>query len=306
MDNDEKKKFIENYFNKDENDKIKWLEYKNEKMPDSLFKYTRANNHVYDLISDDLLFLPKIEKLNDPYEIQLFYDIEEIAKAFCFKNRKVVKKKVGNGEIEAEYYGNMDSDDKKELNEIIYEINEDLNDKISIVCLAERNDINPMWAHYADNHEGICIEYDLKNCENIFLKTLCFPINYVEKNDNTDDLISLVVFKNLEKTFFLFKVANTKSKDWEYENEWRIVFFENDYNYTDFYSNKHYTTFIKPKSIYLGLNIDKEIKKEIWDICNFRKINLYQMVKKDYNFILKPNLILKFNLDKSSPFKPQL
>lgn len=301
MNKDEKKKFIEKYFNGDEKEKIKCLNYKNEKMPDSLFKYTHANEHIYDLICDDLLFLPKIENLNDPYEIQLFYDIEKIAKEFSFKNRKVIKKEVNGAEIEAEYYKDMEPDDKKELNDKIHKLNEDIKNKLSIFCLAERNDINPMWAHYADNHEGICIEYDLKKYENTFLKTICFPINYVEKNDVTEDLISLVVYKNLENTIFLLKVATTKSKDWEYENEWRIVFIENDCNYTDFYTNKHYTTFIKPKSIYLGLKIGKNIKKEIMDICKFRKINLYQMVKKDHNFILKPNIILKFNLDKSCP-----
>lgn len=87
-----KKKFLENYFNKDEKNKTKLLEFKNTRMPNSLFKYTHANNHVYDLIYEDLLFLPKIEKLNDPYEIQLFYDLEKIAKAFSFKNKRNIIK----------------------------------------------------------------------------------------------------------------------------------------------------------------------------------------------------------------------
>ena len=304
MDEPEKKKFIENYFNKYGSDEIKWLEYKNERMPDSLFKYKSANNHIYDLICDDLLFLEKIERLNDPYEAQLFYDIEKIAKEFSFKNRKVVKKELDGGEIEAEYYKEMDDDGKNELNSIIHEINDKLKNMISINCLSERNDINPLWAHYADNHRGICIEYDLKNCGNNFLKTLCFPVNYVEKNDSTEDLISLIVYKNFDEWHFLYKSADTKSIDWKYENEWRIVFIENDRNFTDFYSsNKHYATFIEPKSIYLGLKIDEEVKRRIMDICKFRKINLYRMVKKDYNFILKEDVILKFNLEKSCPVK---
>ena len=304
MDELEKKKFIENYFNKYGSDEIKWLEYKNERMPDSLFKYKPANNHIYDLICDDLLFLDKIEMLNDPYEAQLFYDIEKISKEFSFKNRKIVKKELDGGEIEAEYYKEMDGDDKNELNSIIHEINDKLKNMISINCLSERNDINPLWAHYADNHRGICIEYDLKNCGNNFLKTLCFPVNYVEKNDSTDDLISLIVYKNFDEWHFLYKSANTKSIDWKYEKEWRIVFIENNGIHTDFYSfNKHYTISIEPKSIYLVLKIDEEIKQRIMDICRFRKINLYQMVKKDYNFILKEDVILKFNLEKSCSVK---
>ena len=81
-------------------------------MPDSLFKYTRANNHVHDLICDDLLFLPKIETLNHPYEIQLFYDIDKFAKEFSFKNRNVVKKEVDGAEIEAQYFRDLSPSEK--------------------------------------------------------------------------------------------------------------------------------------------------------------------------------------------------
>ena len=73
-----KKIFIENYFNKDVEDKSCWLEYKNDNMPNSFFKYTSAKPYIYDLINDDLMFLPKIKDLNDPFEIQVFYDIEKI------------------------------------------------------------------------------------------------------------------------------------------------------------------------------------------------------------------------------------
>ncbi len=73
-----KKIFIENYFNKDVEDKSYWLEYKNDNMPNSFFKYTSAKPYIYDLINDDLMFLPKIKDLNDPFEIQVFYDIEKI------------------------------------------------------------------------------------------------------------------------------------------------------------------------------------------------------------------------------------
>lgn len=294
MDKSEKKKFLDNYFNKDERNKIKWLEYKNEKMPDSLFKYTRANKHVYDLICDDLLFLPKIEALNDPYEIQLFYDIDKLAKEISFKNRKIVKKEVDGAEIEAQYVRDLNPSEIRELNYIFRDINEKIKNRTSLSCFAERNDINPMWAHYADNHAGICIEYDLKNCKDSFLKTLCFPVDYVEKNDVTDDLISTFIYGDFEELLFLLKVTTTKSKDWEYEKEWRIVFMETNKQYVDFYSDKHYAGFIKPNSIFLGLKIDEKVKQKIIDICKFRKINLYQMVKKEYNFILKPEAILEF------------
>lgn len=290
-----KKTFIENYFNKDIENKSYWLEYKNDNMPSSFFKYTSAKQYIYELINDDLMFLPKIKDLNDPFEIQLFYDIEKIKNAFTFKNRKIIKKVVGNETFEAEYIPPINSKNIDELNNILYDMNENIKNKTSVVCLSERNDINPLWAHYADNHKGICIEYDLKNCNNNFLKTLCLPIDYVEKRDNTRDLKSIIIDEDYENSLFILKTAITKSKDWEYEQEWRIIFLESFPNYTDFYSDKHYIKFIKPKSIYLGLDIDDKIEKKIKDICEFRGINLYKMVKEEFDFYLKPKPILKFN-----------
>lgn len=55
-------------------------------MPNSFFKYTSAKPYIFDLINDDLMFLPKIKDLNDPFEIQVFYDIEKITNEFTFKN----------------------------------------------------------------------------------------------------------------------------------------------------------------------------------------------------------------------------
>lgn len=290
-----KKIFIENYFNKDVEDKSYWLEYKNDNMPNSFFKYASAKPYIYDLINDDLMFLPKIKDLNDPFEIQVFYDIEKITNEFTFKNRKVIKKVVGNETFEAEYIPKMNSEGIEELNNILYDINENIKDKTSVVCLSERNDINPMWAHYADNHKGICIEYDLKNCDNLFLKTLCLPINYVEKSDNTLDLSSIVIHNDYENSLFMLKTAITKSKDWKYEQEWRIIFFKPFPDYTDLYSDKHYIQFIKPKAIYLGIETEDEIEKKVKDICEFKEINLYKMVKNEFDFYLKPNPILEFN-----------
>ena len=87
-----KKKFIEKYFNKDVEDKTYWLKYKNKNMPNSFFKYTSAKYYIYDLIYDDLMFLPEINELNDPFEIQLFYDIEKIKTNLYLKIEKLLKK----------------------------------------------------------------------------------------------------------------------------------------------------------------------------------------------------------------------
>lgn len=89
-------------------------------------------------------------------------------------------------------------------NEDIERFNCKLNNDYFIICLSEKNNINPMWAHYGDNHEGVCIDYDLKNIEieelsdnnknnllNNIIKDYCFPIHYVNNYNFTEDLEAL-------------------------------------------------------------------------------------------------------------------
>ena len=62
--------------------------------------------------------------------------------------------------------------------------------------------------------------------------------------------------------------------------------------FDEYYSDKHYIKFIKPKSIYLGLDIDLKDEEKLIDICKFRKINVYKMKKDKSGYNLK-SLICK-------------
>ena len=118
---------------------------------------------------------------------------------------------------------------------------------IRIACLSERCDSPLMWAHYADCGRGICVEYDvlttgelahpvndLSSDQECFLSM--FPVIYTdERYDAThiaEDFIilSLAVDLGIENSCDFskydllkeLKLSLYKSKDWEYEREWRL------------------------------------------------------------------------------------
>ena len=72
-----------------------------------------------------------------------------------------------------------------------------------------------MWAHYADNHSGVCLGFDILE-EDKIQKMVYEPnrlrglFDIAKPNDGA----------NLEA---LRKVLTTKYKQWEYENEWRVL-----------------------------------------------------------------------------------
>lgn len=85
--------------------------------------------------------------------------------------------------------------------------------KSKVICLTSDPDNLLMWAHYADFHKGMCLGF--------YNNTLSYAINYSNEFPKID-------FNGdySQKVHSLVKILFTKSKEWEYEQERRMVFFK--------------------------------------------------------------------------------
>lgn len=85
-------------------------------------------------------------------------------------------------------------------------------DACGLLCLSERNDDILMWSHYADSHKGICLEFEATANTPLFGEAQ--PVEYTETY--TD-------FPLLEPSKQVERALLTKSSQWRYEGEWRII-----------------------------------------------------------------------------------
>lgn len=119
-----------------------------------------------------------------------------------------------------------------------------------VFCLSERNDSVLMWAHYANENTGICIEYDFNSLAHYSLTRNClFPVAYSSYPVNVLPLIG-----EDEKPDVMYPVdvatlctALNKAKIWEYEREWRFVEID-----TKVKAQRIYKESIKPKRVIFG------------------------------------------------------
>ena len=271
------------------------LDKKNHNIP-PLFKYTNLN-HIEDLLCEDLMFLAPIWRLNDPNEgvishniHMMLYDRFETSIFGNLDNFNQLNEKYNYGSNEFE-----DISIKFSRNEIVhgklpnvlydifldFDIIQDMTNSLKednyILSFSCRNDNYPLWHHYADEHKGICIEYDIKNCNVDFIKDNCFPVFY-DDSDFNEDLNSV---KNIQ-TKFMLKPLLKKGTDWQYEQEWRIVLNKDSLihdidAYFCGYDNKNYIKFLTPKRIYMGKDIPEDMERKISGICQCRKIELHKM-----------------------------
>jgi len=91
------------------------------------------------------------------------------------------------------------------------------NNHLGILCLTTRNDNNLMWAHYAESHGGVCLEFDVSKD----LDTFCFPkaVDYDDSIRRYNYVRSWINRKGMDVTESIFH----KTSDWSYEQEYRVV-----------------------------------------------------------------------------------
>jgi hypothetical protein len=93
---------------------------------------------------------------------------------------------------------------------IISELEKD----VGIFCLSRPNDDLLMWAHYADSHRGICLEFSVRVDPPFF--TEAQPVRYQDSYPRFN-------YFNSDKDERAEKSFLTKSKHWAYEQEFRVV-----------------------------------------------------------------------------------
>lgn len=171
-----------------------------------------------------------------------------------------------------EFRGKLSCQDAKELEDLAY-----------MACFTEENDNTLMWSHYAKDHTGVCVEYDLKKLDNDTNGVLShlFPIVYSEQRPALRDIGSMIdsqkqlneainkgnVYDGKEPFNDILPLFLTKGKVWEYEKEWRILYTKKqmyDIDDEELYTGN--LSFKCISSIYLGYRIQPAIKQHLLEI----------------------------------------
>lgn len=132
------------------------VRYKCSQIPNVLYKYcwldgdAEKNELRLATLEAGQIYLATLEQFNDPFE----------GKAFIFDEDKLIEK----------------GWKKEQFEDYIKE----MNSKWRVCCFAnpdEKQQNMPMWAYYANNHQGFCVEYNMS----LEQKKYLYPVSYDEK-----------------------------------------------------------------------------------------------------------------------------
>lgn len=234
-------------------------------IPDILYKFysltddRNLNKVKLSTLRNMQIFVSDIQDFNDPFD----------GKAFFYKPSEL--------------------SDIKRLAPFHGQLIDDFTVFIKGTALTE-NDTNcmPMWAHYANNHQGFCVSYDMKNPVNNLLSACTFPIQYTDQRldittfikkyaemflSETDRHIAQgekkIEITDLSIVYMALYLFNIKQSTWQYEKEFRCTIGATA-------KGKPYIDAL-PNAIYIGMKCCESNRKELISIAQELSIPIYQM-----------------------------
>jgi hypothetical protein len=195
-----------------------------------------------------------------------------------------------------------------EIGRILYELRYEYERKlkqlrentVGITSFADLSDFKltsymELWAHYAQNQEGLCVEYDLtqpvvNTNDNAMILGGLLPCNYSAKQivlskQKIYKYVNNVQFSSYEKMEFeKSKMLSflTKSSSWGYENEWRLILPQ---DVCEIYN--HMIPFFPIKAIFVGCRMPADNREFIYQLAQRKKITVYNMEMHEYKFELR-------------------
>ena len=208
-------------------------------MSNVLYKYRTYEDGI-EIIDTGKVYFPTPSQFNDLYEGTIAFnsDDPEARKNIAQQLYKQFKK---NPEIyDYQRYDNITIEefrdkierDKEFAETKVKGIEESLRNTLGVFCFSGVKGSMPMWAYYADDHEGCCIEFDFtnhrRNINTPHILSLnrkeCFPFDVIVKVDYTEDYTKTtnVVLFPFEEGF----PCITKHNSWKHEEERRTIMLD--------------------------------------------------------------------------------
>lgn len=205
-------------------------------LPDKLYKYRSFSVRTLRWITDAEVFYSPPREFNDPLDCDPTIDIDVNRSAMerlfytmlCEKDTEAkAKSKIARLRYNATEIGDWakPGEAQEYLKRMLAAgIKEELDRElgsVGVLSLSATWASAAMWSHYADEHRGVCIEYDTRDQNHPRLDSVSYT---APRAITTSDLIewkirgSGTARKIVCDTYFY-----AKSNEWKYEREWRDI-----------------------------------------------------------------------------------
>lgn len=240
-----------------------------------IYKNNGENDFLKSL-QENKLWVASPKTFNDPYDCIMNIDFKD---EVLEKTKAVVQELFGDSianellikttDVQNQAVNNL----KPEFDKIVKNGTKEIQEGLFVSCFSELSNLYSilMWSHYANQHQGFCVEYDYRAINRLRIKdNTIIPVLYSDK----PNICEIKNDSKAEALRYQLGIAFTKSIEWEYEKEWRLIEI-NDEDQKG--KNGFLIPFVRPKRIYMGCRISDQLREDIIKCCYANNIDLYQM-----------------------------
>ncbi len=190
-----------------------------------LYKYRSLSKEskafTLDVINKQVMYFSNPDKFNDPFEFRPLISLEASDHEFAkyldglyqrkspLLNRRQRRESIATL-VKDKSRNHRSPAATKTMTDAMFQVTK----MCGVLCLSDDPSNILMWAHYGDNHNGICFGFDGSSTNAFFGRAQ--KVNYSSVYPTVN------IIRDHPRTFHERSVL-TKSDHWAYEREWRII-----------------------------------------------------------------------------------
>ncbi len=185
-----------------------------------LYKYRIIDGYLLALLNGNVFFR-SMSTLNDPYEGAFKSSHEKIIKHFA---RKMAEKMMLKYEAALHVARYSESNGEIDLLAYFRDFQEIIRRELCVLSLSQTFSSSLMWSHYADEHRGVCVGVEVDPADD-WHKPMELANSQQERLMKVNYEVSIREVIEDDGNFnyeMLADAVSSKSKEWDYENEWRM------------------------------------------------------------------------------------
>lgn len=277
-------------------------------MPMKLYKYREFGVRALRSLTEAEVHYAQPRTFNDPLDCDPTFDVD-VGRATLEKlyyrmllqrmDKSKAAEKVGYLRYMSTELGNYETDKEAEaylMRMLARDIKGELDDEFAqrgVLSLSATWSSALMWSHYADEHRGICVEYDTTDQAHPYLGPVIYSAPRAVKASD------LVRWKGRDDESAKERVIQTyfyaKSAEWKYEKEWRDVRDDSGVKELPF----------RITAIHFGLRCDIAVTSSMVRLLNDQpQIRLYSISPKEETFKLRRTLIDRDEINATAISEP--
>ena len=185
MDTNDVRKFHNAYIYKDENELDKlWRE----DAPKTLIKffpakyYENGTNYFLKQLKERTIWLASPSNFNDPFDCVINIDMGNEANRIAKETIQDIMDEEMSGIFFDSHFAKIGLEKiYLDFEKNFIKERRDFEQRIYVTCFSEPDNLHSMrmWGHYANNHCGVCAEYDFNTVKNIS-PFACIPVIYTD------------------------------------------------------------------------------------------------------------------------------